>query len=49
LETSFEKKMPKNPKSWLSQVEMFRLGFFPNWVVKMMLYGRKGFYLVSSI
>jgi hypothetical protein len=44
-----EKKIPKNLKSGLSQIEMFLLTFFLDWDVKMMLYGRKGFNPISSI
>ncbi len=35
----FKIKMPENLKSKLSQVEMFPLASFLDWVVKMMLYG----------
>jgi hypothetical protein len=31
--------MLENPKSRLSQVEMFPLAFFLSWATKMMLYG----------
>jgi hypothetical protein len=41
--------MPENCKSRLSQVEMFLHASFPNWATMMMLYGRNGFNLVSSI
>ncbi len=37
----YEKKTLENLKSWLSQVEMF--------AARMMLYGWKGFYPISSI
>jgi hypothetical protein len=36
---SSERKTFKNPKSQLSQVEMFLPTFFPNWASRMMLYG----------
>jgi hypothetical protein len=45
----FETKTLENPQSILSQVEMFLLAFFLDWAIMMMLYGRKGFYRVSSI